>query len=166
MVGELDTNVPPESTLRLTDALIKAGKDYELVVITGSDHTDGGPYGERRRRDFFVRHLLGAEPPDRNIPVPPPAPVRLTALPPAMAGEAQASGGEATTITFTNHAGQPVTLYWLPGDGGRKPYATLAPGETYTQNTYAGHTWLIVGQDGHPRAVFIGDPHPGLAEIR
>jgi len=30
------------------------------------DHTNGGAYGERRRRDFFVRHLLGVEPPDRN----------------------------------------------------------------------------------------------------
>ena len=166
IVGELDTNVPPESTLRLTDALIKAGKDYELIVVTGSDHTDGGPYGERRRRDFFVRHLLGMEPPDRNIPVPPPTPVQLTPLPAGAADEAQASGGEGTTIRFTNHAGQPVTLFWLSGDGSRKKYATLAPGETYVQNTYAGHWWLVVGQDGRPRAVFVGDPRPGLAEIR
>lgn len=66
IVGELDTNVPPESTLRLADALIKAGKDFDLLVIPGAGHGDGGPYGERRRQDFFVRHLLGVEPPDRN----------------------------------------------------------------------------------------------------
>jgi dienelactone hydrolase len=63
MVGELDNNVPPESTFRLGNALQKASKDFDLVIIRGSDHTDGGPYGERKRRDFFVRHLLGVEPP-------------------------------------------------------------------------------------------------------
>jgi dipeptidyl aminopeptidase/acylaminoacyl peptidase len=68
MVGELDTNVPPESTLRLVDALIKAKKDFDFLVIPGANHTDGGPYGQRRRNDFFVRHLHGVEPPDRNAP--------------------------------------------------------------------------------------------------
>jgi len=67
IVGELDTNVPPESTLRLADTLIKAGKDFDLLVIPGAGHGDGGPYGDRRRRDYFVRHLLGVEPPDRNV---------------------------------------------------------------------------------------------------
>ncbi|MBS1715422.1 MAG: S9 family peptidase [Armatimonadetes bacterium] len=66
MVGELDRNVPPESTLRLVDALIKAKKEFDFLILPGMDHTDGGPYGERKRRDFFVRHLLGVEPPDWN----------------------------------------------------------------------------------------------------
>jgi dipeptidyl aminopeptidase/acylaminoacyl peptidase len=66
MVGEADNNVPPESTYRVADALIKAGKTFEFLPIPGSDHTDGGPYGRVRRRDFFVRHLLGVEPPQRN----------------------------------------------------------------------------------------------------
>ena len=65
MVGELDTNVPPESTLRFADALIKANKDFDLVVLPGLGHAIG-EYGERRRQDFFVRHLLGVEPPNRN----------------------------------------------------------------------------------------------------
>jgi dipeptidyl aminopeptidase/acylaminoacyl peptidase len=66
IVGELDSNVPPESTYRFADALIKANKEFELVVLPGVDHTGGGPYGERKRRDFFVRNLLGVEPPDWN----------------------------------------------------------------------------------------------------
>ena len=65
-VGEQDRNVPPESTIRFADALIKAGKNFDMLVIPGADHTDGGVYGERRRRDYFVRHLLGVEPPDWN----------------------------------------------------------------------------------------------------
>ncbi|CAN5546078.1 S9 family peptidase [soil metagenome] len=66
MVGELDTNVPPESTYRYAAALQAAGKEFDLVVIPNSDHTAGGPYGERKRRDFFVRHLLGVNPPNPN----------------------------------------------------------------------------------------------------
>jgi dipeptidyl aminopeptidase/acylaminoacyl peptidase len=62
-VGELDRNVDPASTMQVVDALIKANKDFDLIVIPGGGHGSGsGPYGERRRRDFFVRHLLGVEP--------------------------------------------------------------------------------------------------------
>jgi dipeptidyl aminopeptidase/acylaminoacyl peptidase len=66
IVGETDHNVPPESTLRVADALIKANKDFDLLVIPGGDHGMGGPYGEHRMRDFFVRNLLGTEPANRN----------------------------------------------------------------------------------------------------
>ena len=48
IVGEMDTNVPPESTMRLVDALIKAGKDFELVVVPNANHGMGGAYGQRR----------------------------------------------------------------------------------------------------------------------
>jgi dipeptidyl aminopeptidase/acylaminoacyl peptidase len=66
IVGELDTNVPPESTMRLVDALVKAGKDFDLLVMPGLGHSDGDTYGNRRLQDFFVRHLQGIEPPNRN----------------------------------------------------------------------------------------------------
>jgi dipeptidyl aminopeptidase/acylaminoacyl peptidase len=66
IVGEMDNNVPPESTMRFVDALIRAGKDFDLLVIPGAGHGMGGSYGQRRMQDFFVRHLLGLEPPDRN----------------------------------------------------------------------------------------------------
>jgi len=66
IVGEMDNNVPPESTMRFVDALVKAEKDFDLLVIPGGGHGTGGSYGQRRMQDFFVRHLLGAEPPDRN----------------------------------------------------------------------------------------------------
>ena len=63
IVGEADKNVPPESTYRVVDALIKANKDFDLLVVPGMGHSDGGPYGRRKKRNFFVRHLLGVEPP-------------------------------------------------------------------------------------------------------
>ena len=66
IVGEMDNNVPPESTFRFVDALIKAGKDFDFLVVPGGGHGAGGTYGQRRLEDFLVRHLLGREPPDRN----------------------------------------------------------------------------------------------------
>jgi dipeptidyl aminopeptidase/acylaminoacyl peptidase len=66
ILGEMDNNVPIESTLRFVDALIKADKDFEFVFVPGAGHGMGGEYGGRRMNDFFVRHLLGEEPPDRN----------------------------------------------------------------------------------------------------
>ncbi|MCX6953753.1 MAG: prolyl oligopeptidase family serine peptidase, partial [Verrucomicrobia bacterium] len=63
MVGELDKNVDPASTMQVADALIKANKDFELFVMPGAGHgVAGTPYGKRRLQDFFVRHLLGKEP--------------------------------------------------------------------------------------------------------
>lgn len=62
IVGELDRNVDPASTMQLVNALIKADKDFEMLVVPGSGHGIGGAYGVRRRRDFFVRHLLGVQP--------------------------------------------------------------------------------------------------------
>jgi dipeptidyl aminopeptidase/acylaminoacyl peptidase len=63
MVGEMDRNVDPASTMQVCNALIKAGKDYELLIVPGAGHgVAGSPYGKRRLQDFFVRNLLGKEP--------------------------------------------------------------------------------------------------------
>jgi len=70
IVGEMDTNVDPASTMQVVNALIKANKTFDLLVIPGGGHGEGGLYGARKRNDFFVHHLLGVEPPDWNtIPV-------------------------------------------------------------------------------------------------
>ena len=66
VVGEKDDNVDPASTMQVVNALEKAGKDFELVVITGAQHTMGESYGDHKRYDFFVRHLQGTVPPKWN----------------------------------------------------------------------------------------------------
>jgi len=66
MVGELDHNVDPASTMQVVNALEKANKDFEMLVITGSDHGSAEtPYGSKRRAEFLARNLLGGEPPAR-----------------------------------------------------------------------------------------------------
>jgi dienelactone hydrolase len=62
--GTLDTNVPMSNTMLLVDALVAANKDFDLLVLPNRGHGYGNePYMMRRRWDYFVRHLLGAEPP-------------------------------------------------------------------------------------------------------
>jgi len=63
--GLMDNNVPPYNTLLVVEALEKAGKDYDLVVFPNSPHGYGqySPYMMRRRWDYFVKNLLGVEPP-------------------------------------------------------------------------------------------------------
>lgn len=63
MVGEMDTNVDPATTMQVVNALIKADKDFDLLVSPGTGHgVAGTPYGKRRLQDFFVKNLLGVEP--------------------------------------------------------------------------------------------------------
>ena len=67
VLGEIDDNVDPSSTYQLVNALIKANKEFELVIIPGTDHTLGEDYGEHKRYDFFVRNLLAVDPPKWNL---------------------------------------------------------------------------------------------------
>ena len=61
IVGELDENVDPSSTLQVSAALVKAGKNHELVVIPGAGHGAAETsYGSMKRLGFLMRHL---EPP-------------------------------------------------------------------------------------------------------
>jgi dipeptidyl aminopeptidase/acylaminoacyl peptidase len=64
VVGEMDQNVDPSSTFQVVNQLIKHNKDFELLVIPGAGHTNGGAYGEHKRFDFFTRHFLGVTPPE------------------------------------------------------------------------------------------------------
>ena len=73
VVGELDTNVDPASTMQVVHALVKADKTFDLLVVPGENHNAarGGiyqRYGQRKQYDFFVQHLIGARTPDWNAP--------------------------------------------------------------------------------------------------
>jgi dipeptidyl-peptidase-4 len=63
--GGADDNVPPYNTYLVVQALEKANKDFDLVIFPNAHHGYGADsyYMMRRRWDYFVRYLLGAEPP-------------------------------------------------------------------------------------------------------
>lgn len=74
MHGTADDNVPLQLTLLVVDALIRANKDFDLLLLPDQHHMhDGqsGGYATRRRWDYFVRYLLGAEPPEYELQPPP-----------------------------------------------------------------------------------------------
>jgi dipeptidyl-peptidase-4 len=71
--GTMDNNVPPNNTLLVVNELIKANKDFDLLLLPNRGHGFGNePYMVRRRWDYFVRYLLGAEPP-KEYELKPPA---------------------------------------------------------------------------------------------
>jgi dipeptidyl aminopeptidase/acylaminoacyl peptidase len=63
--GTVDNNVPPYNTLLVVSELIKANKDFDLILFPNRQHSYGADsnYMTRRRWDYFVRYLMGAEPP-------------------------------------------------------------------------------------------------------
>ena len=63
--GTIDNNVPPYNTLLVVDALIKANKDFDLLMLPNQRHGygDASNYMMRRRWDYFVKYLLNLEPP-------------------------------------------------------------------------------------------------------
>jgi dipeptidyl-peptidase-4 len=66
MTGDMDDNVHPAMTLQVVDALIKANKSFDFLILPDRAHDLNEPYVVRRRWDYFVEHLMGAEPP-RNF---------------------------------------------------------------------------------------------------
>ncbi|MXV16576.1 S9 family peptidase [Hufsiella ginkgonis] len=64
ILGELDDNVDPASTMQVINQLVKHNKNFDFLFVPGMKHSLGGDYGEHKRRDFFVKHLLGVEPPE------------------------------------------------------------------------------------------------------
>jgi dipeptidyl aminopeptidase/acylaminoacyl peptidase len=64
MTGDLDDNVHPMLTMWVADALIKANKDFDFLVVPNTNHGSAGSlYFQRRRWDYFVKNLMGVEPP-------------------------------------------------------------------------------------------------------
>jgi hypothetical protein len=66
VMGEMDKNVDPSTTLQVVDRLIKAGKDFDFLFVPGGGHGAGGRYGQRKLMDFFVRNLLDQPTPNWN----------------------------------------------------------------------------------------------------
>ncbi|HEY6306481.1 MAG TPA: DPP IV N-terminal domain-containing protein [Candidatus Angelobacter sp.] len=74
--GTMDDNVPPYNTLLVVNELVKANKDFDLLLLPNRHHGYANePYMIRRRWDYFVRYLMGAEPP-HEFELKPPAPGR------------------------------------------------------------------------------------------
>ena len=68
-------------------------------------------------------------------------------------------------ITFANESGEEVKVYWLDFQGNRKLYRVLHPGESYDQETYLTHPWLITDSRENGLHVFFASTQPTVAHI-
>ncbi len=75
IVGEMDSNVDPASSMQVINALVKAHKHFDMLYIPGQNHGVAILGGEHYRDDYFVHNLLGVEPPDWNHLPPPASPI-------------------------------------------------------------------------------------------
>jgi hypothetical protein len=101
-VGELDTNVDPSSTFQVADALIRAGKSFDLLVVPNGGHGATGAEGTRKRNDFFVHWLLGVNPPDWNSGISMKGPTEAGATPRGGAGDLEFPSAELPHDDFFN----------------------------------------------------------------
>jgi dienelactone hydrolase len=66
IIPEMDTNVDPSSSMQVVNALIKARKHFDMLVVPGQNHGAGSVASQHYLQDYFVHNLLGVEPPDWN----------------------------------------------------------------------------------------------------
>jgi len=119
--GEMDDNVNPSaSTLQFVNALIKANKDFDLLIVPGAGH-GFGPYVQRKLWDYYVRNLLGVEPPREY--------------------QIKVDDGSSCNITIRNLFDKPAAIYWIEPDGRLQRYPDVPPGQTVTRHTFIGHQW-------------------------
>ncbi|WP_431878674.1 hypothetical protein [Micromonospora marina] len=101
-------------------------------------------------------------------PRPPVAgPGELAALPAAHeAGLRSHGGGPSTFVDFVNARESTVVVHWINYDGRRQQYAVLRPGQSYRQQTYVGHPWVVADERGRGLACFEPDRQTLRAVIR
>jgi dipeptidyl aminopeptidase/acylaminoacyl peptidase len=122
--GELDDNVNPSaSTMQFVNALIKANKNFDFLLVPGAGH-GYGRYVQRRMWDYFVKNLLDKTPPEGF--------------------ELKAAADNSCTISIRNLLDVPVSIYWVGSPGSYTKYHDLAPGEEIKQNSYIGHNWVAL----------------------
>ncbi len=73
--------------------------------------------------------------------------------------------GAPTSITIANATNKEIELFWLETGGERRSYGRVAPGESWTQNTYAGHVWLAADADGEGLAALVATEEPAFARV-
>ncbi|WP_203825948.1 VHL beta domain-containing protein [Actinoplanes palleronii] len=111
--------------------------------------------------------------PEATVPEATAPEVAATGLPelPALPASAEqdledATDGTSTAIRFTNTTSATISVSWLNYDHNRTWYADLAPGQSYDQQTYTGHVWVITRTGGTALALYVATAAPAQATIR
>ncbi|MEO5914273.1 MAG: DPP IV N-terminal domain-containing protein [Luteolibacter sp.] len=86
-------------------------------------------------------------------------------LPPEAAMRGTRRNGDATALTIENATPGEIEMFWVDRTGERKSYGKLPPGQSSTQQTYAGHVWLMTDNNGQPLAGVVTPDAPSLARV-
>ena len=103
--------------------------------------------------------------PDQRVSQSDVAPKGADLLPPEDAMRGTRRNGEATPLTIENGTPGEIEMFWVDGSGQRKSYGKLPAGQSTTQQTYAGHVWLMTDSSGVPLAGVETPEAPSLARI-
>ena len=93
------------------------------------------------------------------------APKGTELLDPETALRGTRRNGDATALTIENATPGEIEMFWIDGSGQRKSYGKLPAGQSFTQQTYAGHVWLVTDTDGQPLAGVETPDAPSLARV-
>jgi dipeptidyl aminopeptidase/acylaminoacyl peptidase len=172
IAGELDTNVDPASSLQVVNALVRAHKHFDMLYIPGQNHGVPSLSSEHYRDDYFVRNLMGVEPPDWNRVLTPNQAAALSdpnmqgvdcSLEPKVKSE---SDGDHVDLRFENQTTAVRKVYWLDYNGDRIHFSTLAPGGSVPLKTYVDHLWVVTDADERCLGIYFPSPKIGVATIR
>ncbi|MEU8073455.1 hypothetical protein AB0B20_27260 [Micromonospora sp. NPDC049151] len=75
-------------------------------------------------------------------------------------------GGPSTFVDFVNAHGSTVVVHWINYEGRRQQYAVLRPGQSYRQQTYVGHPWVVADERGRGLVCFEPARHTLRAVVR
>jgi hypothetical protein len=93
-------------------------------------------------------------------------PVQVPALPPSQEGSLKASNGNKTTLRLVNMTAEPVKVYWLDGEGKRKPYGQIEAYGRQLQNTYVSHPFILTDKNDQGLVIFVAVPGAGVGTLR
>jgi len=91
---------------------------------------------------------------------------RLTPRSPKLESKLKSSASKVTTsIHFVNQSKMVLKVYWLDYRGKRKLYSTLEPGNSYTQQTFVTHPWVVTDTHERAKAIFVPESRSGVAIV-
>jgi hypothetical protein len=91
--------------------------------------------------------------------------VQVAPVSPSQEGSLRSSNGAKTTLRLANNTNEPVKLYWLDGEGQRKPYGEIPAHQRVFQNTYVSHPFVLTDKNDRGLAIFIAVPQDGIATL-
>ncbi len=149
---------------QLADALGKATNQKTGKNNLPLEHLE--PAADARSLTF---HALGKSwrysPAENQLSLSDRPPRGAELLPPEDALRGTRNNGAATPLVIENATPGEIEVFWVDGKGQRKSYGKLPSGQSATQQTYAGHVWLMTDADGTPLAGVETPPIPSLARI-